>query len=347
MFACTHTCLAALRDFACPAGRLTVVNNGAAGMPNFSGTQFGVVTRIATSASPHQPLYGLQRDGVHIDALAVDYDGQAFLDRFLKRWPQGSPAHASYYHRIIAGTGLRADTGGRAVTLSIIMPVLDEAAGIEPALTALAPLRADGVEIVVVDGGSRDGTARLAEPLADQVIAAPAGRASQMNAGAAVATGDVLLFLHADTRLPDGADRLLRDGLAGNRNAVWGRFDVRIDGGGMLLLLPLLLVALMMNLRSRATGICTGDQAMFVTREAFARVGGFPPIPLMEDIALSARLKRVSRPLALRARVTTSARRWQQRGTLRTVFLMWRLRLAYFFGADPAKLARAYGYAGR
>ncbi len=229
--------------------------------------------------------------------------------------------------------------------LSIIMPVLDEAAGIEAALVALAPLRADGVEIVVVDGGSRDGTAGLARPLADTVIAAPAGRASQMNAGATIATGDVLLFLHADTRLPGGADRLLRDGLAGNRNAVWGRFDVRIDGGGMLL--PLLLVALMMNLRSRLTGICTGDQAMFVTREAFARVGGFPPIPLMEDIALSARLKRLSRPLALRARVTTSARRWQQRGTLRTVFLMWRLRLAYFFGADPAKLARAYGYAQR
>ena len=214
VFACTHTCLAALRDFAFPAGRLTVVNNGAAGMPNFSGTQFGVVTRIATSASPHQPLYGLQRDGVHIDALAVDYDRQAFLDRFLKRWPQGSPAHASYYPRIIAGPDYALTQAAGPMKLSIIMPVLDEAAGIEAALTALAPLRADGAEIVVVDGGSRDGTPGLAEPLADRVIAAPAGRASQMNAGAAVATGDVLLFLHADTRLPDGADRLVRDGLA-------------------------------------------------------------------------------------------------------------------------------------
>ena len=231
---------------------------------------------------------------------------------------------------------------GAPLKLSIIMPVLDEAATIEAALIALAPLRANGVEIVVVDGGSRDGTAWLARPLADQVITAPAGRASQMNAGAAIAGGDVLLFLHADTQLPHDADRLLLDALARHSRAAWGRFDVRIDGGGLLLL-----VSLMMNLRSRATGICTGDQALFVTREAFARVGGFPPIPLMEDVALSARLKRVSRPLALRARVTTSARRWRLRGTLRTVLLMWRLRLAYFFGADPVKLARAYGYAGR
>jgi rSAM/selenodomain-associated transferase 2 len=227
--------------------------------------------------------------------------------------------------------------------LSIIMPVLDEAAGIEAALVALAPIRANGAEIVVVDGGSRDGTAWLARPLADQVITAPAGRASQMNAGAAIAGGDVLLFLHADTQLPQGADRLVLDALARHSPAAWGRFDVRIDGCGLLLLL----VSLMMNLRSRLTGICTGDQALFVTREAFARVNGFPAIPLMEDVALSARLKRVSRPLALRARVTTSARRWRERGMLRPVLLMWRLRLAYFFGADPAELARAYGYAGR
>jgi rSAM/selenodomain-associated transferase 2 len=226
--------------------------------------------------------------------------------------------------------------------LSIIMPALDEAATIEAALVALAPLRACGVEIIVVDGGSRDGTARLAGPLADQVMTAPAGRASQMNVGAATAAGDVLLFLHADTQLPQGADRLVLDALGRHPRAAWGRFDVRIDGGGLLLL-----VALMMNLRSRATGICTGDQALFVTRDAFTGVGGFPSIPLMEDIALSARLKRVSRPLTLRARVTTSARRWRQRGILRTVLLMWRLRLAFFLGADATELARAYGYARR
>ena len=222
--------------------------------------------------------------------------------------------------------------------LSIIMPVLDEAANIETALAALAPYRARGIEIVVVDGGSNDGTADLARPLADRVIAAARGRSLQMNAGAATAQGDVLLFLHADTRLPENADRLLLDGLARSDRS-WGHFNVRIDGGGLLRV-----VAATMNLRSRLTGIATGDQAMFVARAAFESVGGFPPIALMEDVALSARLKRSGRPLALRAHVTTSARRWRAHGTLRTVLLMWRLRLRFFFGADPAKLARAYGY---
>ena len=211
--------------------------------------------------------------------------------------------------------------------LSIVMPVLDEAAEIEAALQALAPYRARGVEVIVIDGGSSDGTAELARPLADRVIAAQRGRSLQMNAGAAAARGDVLLFLHADTRLPENADRLVLDGLARSGRS-WGRFDVRFDGGGLLRV-----VAAMMNLRSRSTGIATGDQALFVTRAAFERAGGFPPIALMEDVALSARLKRAGKPLALRARVTTSARRWRAHGTLRTVLLMWRLRLAYFFGA--------------
>ena len=223
--------------------------------------------------------------------------------------------------------------------LSIVMPVLDEAAGIAAALQALAPYRERGVELIVVDGGSTDNTTDLAGPLADRVIAAPRGRGMQMNAGAAAAHGDVLLFLHADTRLPENADRLLLDGLSRSRR-LWGRFDVRIEGGGLLAL-----VACMMNWRSRITGIATGDQAMFVTRAAFANAGGFPAIALMEDVALSARLKRTGKPLALRARVTISARRWQRHGVLRTVLLMWRLRLGFFLGADPAKLARAYGYA--
>ena len=222
------------------------------------------------------------------------------------------------------------------MSLSIVMPVLNEAAGIEAALAALQPLRARGCEVIVVDGGSRDATPALAQPLADRVLSSSRGRAAQMNAGAAAARGNALLFLHADTRLPDGADALVRDALCGAR--VWGRFDVAFDGGA----LPL--VALSMNLRSRLTGIATGDQAMFVTRDAFVAAGGFPPIALMEDIALSATLKRKSRPACLAARVTTSPRRWQTRGALRTVLLMWRLRLAYFFGVDPARLARAYGY---
>jgi rSAM/selenodomain-associated transferase 2 len=224
------------------------------------------------------------------------------------------------------------------MTLSIIMPVLDEAAAIEMALRALSPYRARGIELIVVDGESHDGTPDLARPLADRVLTAAPGRALQMNAGAAVAHGDVLLFLHADTQLPADADRLVLDGLSRSRR-VWGRFDIRIDGGGLLRV-----VAMMMNTRSRLTGIATGDQAMFVTRAAFDAMGGFPPIALMEDLALSARLKRMGRPLALGARVTTSPRRWRMHGTLRTIFKMWRLRLGFFLGADPEKLARQYGY---
>ncbi len=226
--------------------------------------------------------------------------------------------------------------------LSIIVPVLDEEAGIAAALTALAPFRARGAELIVVDGGSRDRTAELARPLADQVLAAPRGRGAQMNAGAAAASGDVLLFLHADTRLPPDADRMLLDGLS-NSSWQWGRFDVRIEGKSPLLAL----VAGLMNWRSLATGIATGDQAIFATRAAFAQVGGFPDIPLMEDIEISKRLKRVSRPLCLAARVTTSGRRWQECGTIRAILLMWRLRLAYFLGAEPAALARRYGYVPR
>jgi rSAM/selenodomain-associated transferase 2 len=225
--------------------------------------------------------------------------------------------------------------------LSIVMPVLNEAANIEAALQALALFRARGVEVTVVDGGSSDATPELARPLADRVIAGPRGRGVQMNAGAAAARGDVLLFLHADTRLPENADPLVLDGLAHSGRG-WGRFDVRFDGGG-----PLAVIALMMNLRSRLSGVATGDQAMFTTRAAFEAAGGFPPIALMEDVALSARLKRVSRPLCLVARVTTSARRWQRHGVLRTIVLMWKLRLAFYFGADPVRLARAYGYAER
>ena len=222
--------------------------------------------------------------------------------------------------------------------LSIIVPVLDEAAGIEAALTALSPCRERGVELIIVDGGSHDDTPALAQPLADRVIAAPRGRATQMNAGAAIARGDVLLFLHADTKLPENADALVCDGLA-RTGRVWGRFAIRIEGGRLLRL-----IARMINLRSWITRIATGDQAIFVSRVAFDAIRGFPPIALMEDVALSTRLKRVGPPLCLRERVTTSPRRWIDYGILRTVFLMWRLRLAYFFGVDPARLARHYGY---
>jgi len=223
--------------------------------------------------------------------------------------------------------------------ISIIMPVLDEGEEIAATLDRLADLRALGVEVIVVDGGSRDATVLRARPRADTVISAERGRAPQMNAGAARASGNVLLFLHADTRLPHDADRMVLDGLHRSGRA-WGRFDVRIEGTHRLL--PV--VARLMNLRSRLTGIATGDQAMFVRRDAFVAAGGFPAIPLMEDIALSKRLKRASRPVCLRERVVTSGRRWEQNGILATVLLMWRLRLAFFFGSDPGKLAHRYGY---
>ena len=227
----------------------------------------------------------------------------------------------------------------RNLSLSIVIPVLNEAAGFEERLLALAPLRQSGVEVVVVDGGSEDSTAALAHDKCDRLLVAIRGRASQMNAGAAAARGDVLLFLHADTRLPDGALQEIAQGLK-TTGRVWGRFDVAIEGQSRLL--PL--IAAMMNLRSRLTGVATGDQAIFVRKSAFDQAGGFPAIALMEDIALSRALKRQSKPLCLRAKVRTAGRRWDERGALRTVILMWRLRLAYFLGADPARLAVRYGY---
>ena len=221
--------------------------------------------------------------------------------------------------------------------VSVVVPVLDEAEGIGRTLAGLQALRDAGGEVIVVDGGSRDATRAIASPLADRVVDAPRGRALQMNAGARVARGALLVFLHADTMLPAGA----LEGLAARLEASgrsWGRFDVSIDGADPLLAL----VALLMNARSRWTGVATGDQAIFARRDAFERAGGFPEIPVLEDVALSKILKRVSPPLCLRDRVVTSGRRWQRRGTLRTILLMWRLRLAYSLGADPRRLARRY-----
>jgi rSAM/selenodomain-associated transferase 2 len=221
--------------------------------------------------------------------------------------------------------------------ISIIIPTLNEAAGIGATLAALQPLRSRGHDVIVVDGGSEDGTPELARPLADRVIAAARGRASQMNAGAAEARGDIVLFLHADTVLPEDADRTVLEGLATTRR-LWGRFDVRIAGRHPLL--PA--VAWLMNFRSRLTGIATGDQAIFAWREAFLRAGGFPPIALMEDLALARALGGLSQPLCLAERVTTSGRRWESRGVLRTIALMWWLRLRYLLGASPERLAQRY-----
>lgn len=238
--------------------------------------------------------------------------------------------------------------GAQSMRLSIIIPTLNEADTITALLGDLAALRAAGHELILVDGGSSDATRTLAEPLVDRLLDAPRGRAAQMNAGAQVAAGELLWFLHADSRVPAAtAEALLAAARAGGRPAVrpgvrpvmrWGRFDVRLSGRHPLLRV----IERAMNLRSCLSGIATGDQGLFVTRADFNALGGFPDIPLMEDIALSRRLRRLARPLCLRPALITSSRRWESRGILRTMVLMWRLRLAYALGADPARLARLY-----
>ena len=223
------------------------------------------------------------------------------------------------------------------MSLSIIIPVLNEAENIPALLDSLQPLRRRGAEVVVVDGGSSDDTADLARAGADQVLLSAPGRARQMNAGAAAARGEILCFLHADSRLPEGADGLMINGLSHSRRS-WGRFDVTISGTHPLLRV----IACMMNWRSRLTGIATGDQGLFVTRSLFEAAGHFPDIALMEDIALSRQLKIYGAPLCIAHRLTTSGRRWEKHGVWRTMLLMWRLRLAYWLGADPDKLVLRY-----
>jgi rSAM/selenodomain-associated transferase 2 len=219
--------------------------------------------------------------------------------------------------------------------ISVIVPALDEAAQIAE---TLASARAPAVcEIVVVDGGSSDATAEVARQHADRVLTAPRGRAVQMNAGAALARGEVLLFLHADTRLPAGFDSAVLTALS-DPAMVGGRFDVRLVPGTPLLVL----VGALMNLRSRLSRIATGDQAIFVRRTVFESLGGFEPIPLMEDVSFSRALKRRGHVACLRSTVETSSRRWLEDGPLRTVLLMWWLRLLYFCGASPHRLRRRY-----
>jgi rSAM/selenodomain-associated transferase 2 len=220
--------------------------------------------------------------------------------------------------------------------LSIIIPVLNEAGCIRDILRQLQTLREQGHEVILVDGGSGDETIALAQSMVDRLLAAPAGRALQMNVGAQAASGGVFWFLHADTRLPDKAAHRIIEAV--QHAGGWGRFDVRLSGDRFLLRL----VERMMNWRSRFTGVATGDQGIFVTRELFERVGGFADLPLMEDIDLSSRLKRQQWPVCLRDTLITSSRRWEQQGVLRTIALMWYLRLAYFLGVPAARLATRY-----
>jgi len=221
--------------------------------------------------------------------------------------------------------------------LSVIVPALNESGQIRQTLGELQALREQGAEVIVVDGGSHDGTADLARSLADQVLISDRGRARQLNAGAVHARGRVLLFLHADTRLPAEAIAAVR--AATDTDALaWGRFDVRITGRALML--PV--IAWFINQRSRLSGIATGDQALFFTRELFYRIGRFPQQPLMEDVEISRRAKVVCPPRCLRLRVSTSGRRWEHHGVWRTIWLMWTLRYRYWRGVSPAVLARSY-----
>lgn len=225
---------------------------------------------------------------------------------------------------------------GVRLRVSIIMPVLNEAAGIAAALDALQPLRRAGCEVILADGGSTDGTREAAMTLYDQWIDAPRGRANQMNAGAAVAAGSLLLFLHADTRLPGQALQWLTRFAASER--YWGWFDVRLSGQRPLYRV----VAWFMRWRSRLTRVATGDQALFVRRVLFEQVGGYESIPLMEDVALCKDLRRHGPPYCIPDPVITDSRRWDVNGPWRTIVLMWRLRWAYWRGQAPETLAQRY-----
>jgi rSAM/selenodomain-associated transferase 2 len=222
-------------------------------------------------------------------------------------------------------------------TLSIIIPVLNEAEGIVSFIDHTKQSCSAKIELIVVDGGSVDNTVTLVTPLVDKVIASEAGRAKQMNAGATAASGNILLFLHADSLLSPDADQTIIDSLIASKRT-WGRFDVRLSGQRQIFRV----IETMMNIRSRISGIATGDQGLFMYRETFNAVGGYQNIALMEDITLSKSLKRMSRPCCLDQQITTSSRRWEQRGIMPTIVLMWRLRLAYALGANPNNLAKSY-----
>lgn len=221
--------------------------------------------------------------------------------------------------------------------ISIIIPVRDEAENIGRLLCALQPYRDRGHEVIVVDGGSEDDTVVISKSLADTVLQTSAGRSLQMNAGSKQAKGDVLWFLHADSELPEQADKLIITAVT-TGTFTWGRFDVRLSGRQKMLRV----VEKMMNLRSRLTGIATGDQGIFISRNLFEQVGGYPDQLLMEDIALCKELKKYQSPVSLKEKMVTSSRRWEKNGVIRTILLMWTLRAAYYFGVPADKLALRY-----
>ncbi len=222
------------------------------------------------------------------------------------------------------------------VKISIVIPVLNEALNLSRISSALQSIQHQGHEVIIVDGGSADNTLETAYEITDKVIVCKAGRAFQMNNGADIATGNVLLFLHADTVLPDNTVQIISDSFQ-NKN-YWGRFDVRLSSSKIVFRL----IEKLMNLRSCLTSIATGDQAIFIEKSLFYRVAGFPEIALMEDIEISCRLKKIARPVCIKQKVVSSSRRWENNGVVATVLLMWKLRLYYFLGVSPEKLNRLY-----
>ena len=230
------------------------------------------------------------------------------------------------------------------MSIAVIIPVLNEEEALPFLFKGLFPLNCD--EIILVDGGSQDRTVEVAKTFLEppkhshhQIISGPKGRAAQMNEGAAHATTDILLFLHADTQLPHNAKNVIEQALS-SLQAVGGRFDVRFpqDQGYAWV------VSRMMNHRSRLSGMCTGDQAIFVRRSVFESMGGFADIPLMEDLEFSRRLKQKGTVVALKDTVITSFRRWEQQGPLQTIVQMWTLRFLYWLGWDPQRLHRYYSH---
>lgn len=200
----------------------------------------------------------------------------------------------------------------------------------------LQSIRLLGHEVIIVDGGSVDNTLAIAYEITDMVVISKAGRALQMNSGADIASGGVLLFLHADTLLPDNALQIIVDSM--QEKFFWGRFDVRLSSNKYVYRL----IERLMNLRSCLTSIATGDQAIFIEKNLFERVAGFAEIALMEDVEISKRLKKISKPVCIKQKVTTSSRRWETNGVAVTILLMWKLRLYYFIGVSPDRLKQLY-----
>ena len=219
--------------------------------------------------------------------------------------------------------------------ISVILPVLNEAESIEQTLLPLQSWRQRGHQLILVDAQSRDKTLQLARPLVDEIIQSARGRANQMNAGVVHAHHEILLFLHADTLLDENADQIIIDAL---KPSQWGRFNVCFSSKRFIFRV----IAFMMNARSCLTGIATGDQAIFIKKALFNKIGGYPVQPLMEDIELSKRLKRLSPVVCIKQTVKTSCRRWQNNGVVRTIVLMWWLRAAYFFGVSADRLKHWY-----